>query len=79
MFEIYDLCFDLCIDFVGGICGLEELECFVNSGEYKVVFVLYLIFMEDLLVIVDVGEVMLLKLMWFELKLCSGLFVYFLK
>lgn len=76
IFGIEDICCDNCIDFVGGICGLSELVCLVDNGSYLVVFVMYLLIMDDLFSVVDVVEIMLLKLIWFELKLLSGLFVY---
>lgn len=77
--EIHDPRSDSCIDFVGGIRGLEELERLVNSGEYKAAFALYPTSMEDLLAIADAGEVMPPKSTWFEPKLRSGLFVHSLK
>lgn len=63
------------IDFVGGNCGLEELERRVESG-WAAAFAMYPPCMEDLMTIADGGDVMPPKSTWFEPKLLSGLFVH---
>ena len=62
------------IDFVGGIRGLEELECRC-SLDAKVAFALYPVSIDDLLAVADAGKVMPPKSTWFEPKLRSGLVV----
>jgi uncharacterized protein (DUF1015 family) len=64
---------DKCIDFVGGIRGLGELEKRVNSGEMMLAFSLYPTQMQDLRAVADAEEVMPPKSTWFEPKLADGL------
>lgn len=64
------------IDFVGGIRGLEELMCRVDSGEMAVAFALYPVSMKQLLDIADSGKIMPPKTTWFEPKLRSGLIIH---
>jgi uncharacterized protein (DUF1015 family) len=64
------------IDFIGGIRGLEELKCRVDSGEMAVAFALYPVTMDQLMNIADSGNIMPPKTTWFEPKLRSGLVVH---
>jgi len=52
---------DTRIDFVGGICGLPELERRVNSGEMAVAFAMHPTQLTELMSVADAGEVMPLK------------------
>jgi uncharacterized protein (DUF1015 family) len=63
------------IDFVGGIRGLQELECRVQEG-MKVAFAMYPTTIDDLMAIADADKVMPPKSTWFEPKLRSGLFIH---
>ena len=64
------------IDFVGGIRGLGELQQRVDSGEMKVAFALYPVSMQQLIDIVDTGNIMPPKTTWFEPKLRSGVVIH---
>ncbi|MEO5573131.1 MAG: DUF1015 family protein [Gammaproteobacteria bacterium] len=64
---------DKCIEFVGGIRGLAELERRVDSGEMAVAFSLFPTSMHDLMAGADAGEVRPPKSTWFEPKLADGL------
>ena len=64
------------IDFVGGIRGLGELEKLVNSGTFKVAFVLFPTSITDLMKVADSNNVMPPKSTWFEPKLRSGLITH---
>lgn len=64
------------IDFVGGLRGLDELKCRVDSGEMKFALALYPVTMKQIIDIADVGKIMPPKATWFEPKLRSGLFVH---
>lgn len=74
--DIHDLRTDSRIEFVGGIRGLEELECRVNNGEMAVAFAMYPVSMKQLIDIADNGLIMPPKVTWFEPKLRSGLLVH---
>lgn len=76
IFDIKDIRTDNCIDFIGGIRGMQELVEKVDSGEFNVAFAMYPTTMEDLLNVADSGEVMPPKSTWFEPKLLSGLFIH---
>ena len=67
---------DKCIDFIGGIRGLNALTDRVDSGEMAVAFSMYPTTMEDLMDIADAGAIMPPKSTWFEPKLRSGLFIH---
>lgn len=73
---IKDLRTDKRIDFVGGIRGLGELQCRVDSGEMQVAFALYPVSMKQLIDIADSGNIMPPKTTWFEPKLRSGLVIH---
>jgi uncharacterized protein (DUF1015 family) len=64
------------IDFVGGLRGLDELKCRVDSGEMKLALALYPVTMKQIIDIADAGKIMPPKATWFEPKLRSGLFVH---
>ena len=74
--DIKDLRTDDRIDFVGGIRGLGELKCRVDSGEMMVAFALYPVSMQQLINIADTGNIMPPKTTWFEPKLRSGLAIH---
>lgn len=74
--NIKDLRRDKRIDFVGGIRGLGELKCRVDSGEMAVAFALYPVSMQQLMNIADTGNIMPPKTTWFEPKLRSGLIIH---
>ncbi|MBI3546707.1 MAG: DUF1015 domain-containing protein [Gammaproteobacteria bacterium] len=61
------------IDFVGGIRGLKELECRVDSGEMMCALSFYPTSITDLMSVADAGQVMPPKSTWFEPKLADGL------
>ena len=63
------------IDFVGGICGLSELEkrCHADA---KVAFAMYPTSIAQLFAVADAGLLMPPKSTWFEPKLRSGLFIH---
>ena len=73
---ITDLRKSKCIDFVGGIRGLGELQRRVDSGEMAVAFALYPVAMDQLMNIADSGNIMPPKTTWFEPKLRSGLILH---
>ena len=73
---ITDLRSDKRIDFVGGIRGLEELSCRVDSGEMQMALALYPVTMDQLIRIADTGNIMPPKTTWFEPKLRSGLVIH---
>ena len=77
--NITDLRRDKCIDFVGGIRGLAELERRVDSGEMQLAFAMYPVSMQQLMDIADSGYIMPPKTTWFEPKLRSGLIVHSLE
>lgn len=64
------------IDFIGGIRGLEELICLVDSGKFIVAFAMFPVSIQELMHIADAGKVMPPKSTWFEPKLRSGLLVH---
>ena len=64
------------IDFVGGIRGLGELQCRVDSGEMAAAFALYPVTMQQIINIADTGNIMPPKTTWFEPKLRSGLVIH---
>jgi uncharacterized protein (DUF1015 family) len=76
LLDITDLRKSNRIDFVGGIRGLKELECRVDSGEMKAAFALYPVSMEQLMEIADTNNIMPPKTTWFEPKLRSGLVIH---
>lgn len=61
------------IDFVGGIRGLQELACRVDSGEMACAFSLYPTSIADMMAVADADQVMPPKSTWFEPKLADGL------
>ena len=63
------------IGFVGGIRGLEELECRVDGG-LAVAFSMYPTSIGELFAVADAGRLMPPKSTWFEPKLRSGLFLH---
>ena len=73
---IKDLRTDKRIDFVGGIRGLGELKCRVDSGEMAVAFAMYPVSMKQIIDIADSGNIMPPKTTWFEPKLRSGLVIH---
>lgn len=73
---ITDLRSDKRIDFVGGIRGLGELKRRVDSGEMAMALALYPVTMQQLMNIVDTGNIMPPKTTWFEPKLRSGLIIH---
>ena len=73
---IKDLRTDKCIDFVGGIRGLNELKERVDSGEMKMALALYPVSMKQIMDIADSGKIMPPKATWFEPKLRSGLVIH---
>lgn len=73
---ITDLRSDKRIDFVGGIRGLGELKCRVDSGEMAMALALYPVSMDQLMNIADTGNIMPPKTTWFEPKLRSGLVIH---
>jgi uncharacterized protein (DUF1015 family) len=66
------------IEFIGGIRGMAELECLVNTGRFRAAFSLYPTSLAQLITVADAGKVMPPKSTWFEPKLRSGLFVHLL-
>ena len=68
---------DKCIDFVGGIRGLDELErrCSVD-GDCVCAFAMYPTDIQELFAVADAGLLMPPKSTWFEPKLRSGLFIH---
>lgn len=73
---IKDLRRDKRIDFVGGLRGLGELKCRVDSGEMKMALALYPVTMRQIMDIADSGKIMPPKATWFEPKLRSGLIIH---
>jgi len=73
---IKDLRSDKRIDFVGGLRGLGELKCRVDSGEMKMALALYPVSMNQIMSIADSGKIMPPKATWFEPKLRSGLIIH---
>lgn len=66
------------LSFVGGIRGTGELERLVDSGTAAVAFALHPTSVEELVALVDAGQIMPPKSTWFEPKLRSGLVVHVL-
>lgn len=64
------------IDFAGGPGVLAELARRVDNGEMAVAFTLYPTQLDQLLAVVDAGEVMPPKSTWFSPKLLDGLVSY---
>ena len=64
------------IDFVGGLRGLNELKCRVDSGEMRAALALYPVSMQQIMTIADTGKIMPPKATWFEPKLRSGLVIH---
>ena len=64
------------IDFVGGLRGLGELKCRVDSGEMRAALALYPVSMQQIMDIADSGKIMPPKATWFEPKLRSGLVIH---
>ncbi|HOJ36689.1 MAG TPA: DUF1015 family protein [Ignavibacteriales bacterium] len=64
------------IDFIGGIRGTQELVKLVDSGKFKVAFLLYPVTLDDLMAISDAGEIMPPKSTWFEPKLRDGIVIH---
>ncbi len=64
------------IDFVGGIRGTGELIRLVDSGKFKVAFVIPPVSLRALRAVADSGGVMPPKSTWFEPKLRDGIAVY---
>lgn len=79
LMDIKDLRSDKRIDFVGGLRGMEELRCRVDSGEMRWALALYPVSMDQIMKIADSGKIMPPKATWFEPKLRSGLVVHKLK
>jgi len=73
---IKDLRRDNRIDFVGGLRGLGELKCRVDSGEMRTALALYPVTMQQIMNIADSGKIMPPKATWFEPKLRSGLVIH---
>lgn len=73
---IKDLRSDKRIDFVGGLRGLGELKCRVDSGEMRMALALYPVTMKQIMNIADSGKIMPPKATWFEPKLRSGLIIH---
>ncbi len=64
------------IDFVGGIRGTAELIKLVDSGKFRVAFVVPPVSLKALRAVADSGQVMPPKSTWFEPKLRDGIAVY---
>ena len=64
------------VDFVGGLRGLGELKCRVDSGEMRAALALYPVSMKQIMDIADSGKIMPPKATWFEPKLRSGLVIH---
>jgi uncharacterized protein (DUF1015 family) len=64
-----------CIDFVGGIRGIEEIEKRVKT-DMALAFSMHPTSLDDLMDIADAGKIMPPKSTWFEPKLLSGLFIH---
>ena len=65
-----------CIDYIGGIHGLIELERLVDSGHYACAFSLFPTRIDDLMEIAGANGVMPPKSTWFEPKLRDGMFCH---
>ncbi len=74
--EIGDLRSSQRIDFVGGLRGLGELKCRVDSGEMRAALALFPVSMDQVMNIADTGNIMPPKATWFEPKLRSGLVIH---
>ncbi|HOT98229.1 MAG TPA: DUF1015 family protein [bacterium] len=66
------------IDFIGGIRGPEELVRLVDSGKFRVAFLMHPTSIEQLIAVADAGLIMPPKSTWFEPKLRSGLVIHLL-
>lgn len=63
------------IDYVPGICGLDELQRRVTDDGWAVAFACHPTSIEELMAVADAGEVMPPKSTWFDPKVRSGLIV----
>lgn len=73
---IHDLKSDTNISFMSGAESIEKLEARVNSGKYKIAFVLYPATMDQVKRVADNKMIMPPKSTWVEPKLRSGLTIY---
>lgn len=73
---IHDLKSDSNISFMSGAESIEKLEDRVNSGKYKIAFVLYPATMDQVKRVADHNMIMPPKSTWVEPKLRSGLTIY---
>lgn len=64
------------IDFIGGIRPLSEIVDRVDSGEFRLAFLLYPTEVDELLEVANQNKIMPAKSTWFEPKVRCGLFVH---
>lgn len=74
IFEIEDIRIDQRIKYIEGPKGLKPLQKLVNNS-HQIVFCLYPVSLEDMMVIADTGNVLPPKSTWFEPRIKNGLLV----
>lgn len=74
--NIHDLTTDENINFIGGENKMEELKQSVDSGVYKIGFLLYPVTVDQLKAVSDDNAIMPPKSTWIEPKMRSGLTIY---
>lgn len=73
---IADLRADKRIGFTSGVQGLQAIEHRVNTGKFKVAFILHPVQFDQFYEISLAGKIMPPKSTWFEPKLLNGLVIY---
>ncbi|MDB0037846.1 DUF1015 domain-containing protein [bacterium] len=73
---IHDLTCNDNVSFMSGVESINKLEGLIESGEYKIAFVLYPATMNQVMRVADHQMIMPPKSTWVEPKLRSGLIIY---
>ncbi|MBY0353116.1 DUF1015 family protein [Candidatus Babeliales bacterium] len=74
-FKVRRLIIDQDIEFIGGLKNTQELERECRQGGWQIAFALYPISSQQLMDVVDAGQLMPAKATWFEPKIRPGLVI----
>ncbi|MBX9830934.1 DUF1015 family protein [Candidatus Babeliales bacterium] len=74
-FKVRRLVIDQDIEFIGGLKNTQELEHECRQGGWQIAFALYPISSQQLMNVVDAGQLMPAKATWFEPKIRPGLVI----
>lgn len=74
-FQVRKLVIDQDIEFIGGLKNTKELEEAYRQGGWHVAFALYPVSLQQLMDVVDAGQLMPAKATWFEPKIRPGFIV----